>query len=336
MDSSKKHRKLVILGALKANGGTLNSNALSESLSAQGVECSERTIRLDLQDLDAEGLTENLGHRGRKITPQGLTELDAANTLARVGFLSGKIDRMAYNMTFDLARRTGSIVVNTSLVTPAQFEQCMDQVQQVFAQGYAMGNLVGFVEPGESVGDLAVPRDMIGISTVCSITLNGVLLKHGIPVHSRFGGLMELVGGTAHRFVEMITYDGTTIDPLEVFIRSAMTDYVGAITGGDGRIGASFREIPADSRELVVDLAAKLALIGLGGFMKIGQEGQDLFGIPVSEGRAGAVVIGGLNPMAIFEELGMRISSHALSGLVEYNRLFHYTEIPERFAGMRI
>jgi len=335
VNSTRQSRRTVILGILKDDGGLLTSRELTRALTAQGYEFSERTVRLYLQELDSEGLTENFGRRGRKITPKGLAEFDAAQTLSRVGFLSAKIDQMAYRMSFDLARRTGTIVVNTGVVDPNQLTQCLDRVCRVFEQGYAMGHLAGLIGPGETLGNTIIPEGLIGFCTVCSITLNGVLLKHGVPTHSRFGGLLELVDGRALRFLEMITYDGTTIDPLEVFIRSAMTDYLGAISSGNGRIGASFREIPADSCSLVADLAEKLAVIGLGGFMKIGQPGRELLGIPVSEGRAGAIVIGGLNPMAIFEELGMRVRSHALSGLLEYNRLFPYQELHQRLASLR-
>ena len=79
-----------------------------------------------------------------------------------------------------------------------------------------------------------------------------------IPTASRFGGLLELRNGQSTRFVEIIHYDGTSIDPLEVFIRSGMTNYTGAIRDGNGRIGASFRELPADSRKRVQGLAEKL------------------------------------------------------------------------------
>jgi len=330
MVENRHRRKLAILNLLKASGQPVNSAGIAESLAGQGQETSERTVRLYLQELDQAGLTQNLGRRGRSITERGLSELDAAQALVRVGFLSAKIDQMTYRMSFDLSTRTGTVVVNTTLATREQLTRCMDKICQVFEKGYAMGQLAALLEPGEQMGDLVVPDGMLGFCSVCSITLNGVLLKHGIPMHSRFGGLLELRDGRPSRFVEMITYDGTSIDPLEVFIRSAMADYVGAITTGNGRIGASFREIPAESRELVSDLAHKLEVIGLGGLMEIGRPGQDLFDIPVSEGRIGAVVIGGLNPTAILEELGVRVVSRALSGLLGFNRLFPYEELPSR------
>ena len=95
---------------------------------------------------------------------------------------------------------------------------------------------------------MVVPEGSVGIGTVCSITVNGVLVAHGIPTNSRFGGLLELRDHKAVRFAEFINYDGTTIDPLEVFIRSRMTDYLGATrtaTGSSGRAFAKCRPTAA-------------------------------------------------------------------------------------------
>jgi repressor of nif and glnA expression len=133
------------------------------------------------------------------------------------------------------------------------------------------------------------------------------------------------------RFAEFINYDGTTLDPLEIFIRSVMTDYWGATRTGNGLIGASFREVPADSRDHVLDLGRKMDKLGLGGLFLIGWPGQALLRIPVSEGRLGVVVVGGLNPVAILVERGVHVRrTGALHGLIDYERLFHYDELPER------
>ena len=115
----------------------------------------------------------------------------------------------------------------------------------------------------------------------------------------------------------------------EVFMRSGMTDYCGAVRDGNGLIGASFREIPEGSRDLAVQLADRVSAIGLGGFMEIGWPDQPVLDLPVSPGRIGVVMIGGLNPIAVLEEQGHRVHCRALAGLLEYNRLFHYDELPE-------
>jgi repressor of nif and glnA expression len=185
-------------------------------------------------------------------------------------------------------------------------------------------------EAGTESGEIQVPQGMVGLCTVCSVTLNGVLLKHGIPTRSIFSGLLELDDGVPTRFSELINYDGSSVDPLQLFIRSRQTDYMGAITNGNGRIGAGFREIPEDSYDLAVSLSEKLEGIGLGAFMKIGRPSRDVFNIPVSEGSCGVVVIGGLNPVAILEETGAEVRHTALSGLMEYNSLFPYKELRAR------
>jgi repressor of nif and glnA expression len=236
---------------------------------------------------------------------------------------------MAYSMTFDTIARTGLVVVNMSLVDPQQLATCMDDICQVFAHGYAMGNLLTLLGPGDSLGGWTVPSDKLGFCTVCSITLNGILMKHGVPTTSRFGGLLELRDGQPTRFVEMIHYDGTSIDPLEVFIRSGMTDYCGAIRDGNGLIGAGFREMPENCRDLAMQVADRVSTIGLGGFMTIGWPDQPVLEWPVTPGRLGVVMIGGLNPIAILEERGYRVNSRALAGLLEYNQLFHFEELPK-------
>jgi HTH-type transcriptional regulator, global nitrogen regulator NrpRI len=323
-------KKNAILSILKDMEKPMRSSRIAQELLSQGYDISERTVRLYLQDMCDDGLIEKADKRCHRITERGLFEFEATNTIERVGFLSAKIDQMTYRMNFNLNTRTGCVVVNTTLADPHQVVKCLPLMQKVYADGYAMGNLTTFLAPGERIGQQTVPDGMIGIGTVCSITLNGVLLQHGIPTNSRFGGVLELRDKKPVRFVEIIMYDGTSIDPLEVFIRSGMTNYIGAIKTGNGRIGAGFREFPAESRDMVEGLAEKLEKAGLGAFMCIGRPGQPLLEIPVSEGRVGAIVIGGLNPVSILEESGFRVHSRALSGLLDFSRLFHYEEMEER------
>jgi len=326
----KKKKEVLILGVLKNSSTALTSSRIARELSSLGHDVSERTVRLYLREMEAAGLTVSNGKRGSRITDKGLNELDSSKLIERVGFLSARIDQMSYGMTFDLNTTSGTVVVNMTVVNPHEVAKHADLVSRVYKDGYAMGHLLTFFKPGETLNHVTVPEGMIGIGTVCSITLNGVLLKHGIPATSRFGGLLELRDRKPVRFAEIIMYDGTSIDPLEVFIRSGMTNYAGAISTGTGMIGASFREFPAESRDVVAHLEEKLKRIGLGGLVAIGRPGQVLLDIPVSEGRIGAIVIGGLNPMSIFEEMGTRAYSRALAGLVDFSRLFRYEEIGNR------
>lgn len=334
MSDKTEKKELTILRLLQKADAPLSSSKILEGLQAMGQEVSERTIRHYFKILDDKGLTENLGKRGRMISALGQKELGKARVFDKVGFQESKIDQLTYRMTFSLAERRGTVIVNISLIEKAVLARAAPMICKVYEQGYSMGSMMGLFGPGEKVGDIVIPPATLGFGTVCSITLNGVLLAHGIPVHSSFGGLLELRQRKPVRFVEIIKYDGTSLDPLEAFIRSGMTDYVGAIRNGNGRIGVGFREVPADSRDRVIELIERLKEAGLGGFLLVGWPGQPLLEIPVPEGRTGIVVIGGLNPVAILEETGTRIQSRAMAGLVEYERLFPYQEMEGRLRVM--
>jgi repressor of nif and glnA expression len=327
MSEKTEKKKLAILRILQESEKPVSSSKINEQLLARGHETSERTVRFYLLEMDKEGLTENRGKRGRQITELGLKELSGARVYDKLGLMAAKIDEKTYGMHFDLRTKSGTVVVNMSCIDRNELTRSIPLIQRVFSAGYAMGELLTIYPPGQRVGEITIPEDSVGIGTVCSVTLNGVLLSHGIPTHSRFGGLLEIHKGKPTRFVELVHYEGTTIDPLEIFIKSGMTDYTGATDSGNGLIGAGFRELPSGSRNHVIELAEKLKAAGLGGFLCIGWPGQPLFDIPVSEGRLGAIVIGGLNPVAILEEQGIKTRSRALAFLADYQSLFSYKEL---------
>ena len=330
MEDKRKRKEILILTVLKNVKKNLSSARVAEEITSLGYDISERTVRLYLQQMDAEGLTESSGKRGHMITVRGKEELESFRIIEKVGFLSAKIDQLSYRMNFSLNTASGNVLINITIVEAGPLAKTIPLIQRVYENGYTMGQLLTFIGPGESCGETRIPEGMIGLGTVCSITLNGVLLKQGIPVTSRFGGLLELVDRKPTRFVEIIMYDGTSIDPLEIFIRSGMTNCLDLIQTGNGRIGASFREFPTESLDAVEQLVDRLKAIGLGGLVQIGKPGQSVLDIPVSEGRIGAIVIGGLNPVSILEETGIRAYSRAMAGLIDFNRLFRYEELDKR------
>ena len=71
-------------------------------------------------------------------------------------------------------------------------ELTRDQLRQAAATGEIEG-LVRWV-PVAAGDTVVVPPGKVGLATVCSVALNGVLLKAGIPVQSRFGGVLEVWG----------------------------------------------------------------------------------------------------------------------------------------------
>lgn len=274
MNDKIEKKQLSILKILSESNEPLNSKVINDILNNDGNEISERTVRFHLLELDKKELTKNIGRQGRLITDKGLEEIENARVFDKIGFLTAKIDQMTYKMNFNLETKKGSVVVNVSLLEKSKIREAIPLMSRVFETGYAMGKLLTLIKSNEKIGNLTVPEGFIGIGTVCSITINGIFLQYGIPTNSRFGGLLEVKDGKPTRFVAIINYNGTTLDPLEIFIKSGMTNYKEATLTGNGLIGASFREVPADSKDKVLEIAKKLDKIGLGSIMKVGWSGQ--------------------------------------------------------------
>ncbi|MBN2738460.1 MAG: DUF128 domain-containing protein [Spirochaetales bacterium] len=322
-----ERKRKAILQVLHDAGTPVSSEIITKHLLSLGYNISERTVRLHLSQLDKEGYTEQIPKQGRKITEQGIIEISRSRVFQRLGFLTAKINQMTFAMNFDLSTLSGSVVINITLICRDDILKAIPLMQRVFEEKYSMGEMVTLFDTGEQVGDTTIPEGYLGIGTVCSITINGILLKAGIPTISRYGGLLEIVNKQPKRFAALIDYAGTTLDPLEIFIKSGMTDYLGATSTGNGLVGASFREIPKASHDKIHKLSRYINSIGLHGIMAIGKPEQPVCELPVNTDCLGLVIVGGLNPVAILEESGMRLDSHALSALVDYSKLFHYSEL---------
>ena len=323
MDIDKKRKMVAILRILNQAEKPLGSDGISEQLINLGFNLRARMVRYYLNLTDKKGMTRNLGRRGHTITDLGRKELEVAVAIDKVGYVNSRIDELAYQMDFNEDTRTGSVIMNISIIQAYYENQIVNQVGCVLKNKLGMGQHVWMGRPGQSMPNLSkpVPKNHIALGTICSVTLNGILLRHGITMNSRFGGLLELHEGTPVRFSQIIHYDGTTIDPLEIFIKGKMTSVLQAAQTGTGRIGASFREIPLVTLTDVKTIIEKLEKIGLGGVLMIGKPNQPLLDIPVSTGHAGLIVAGGLNPVAALEESDLTTENRSLHCLCDFSQL---------------
>jgi hypothetical protein len=327
MDTPSKRKILSILNVLHETGKPLGSTKIAQKLQEAGLEINQRTIRHYLIKADRAGLTKSLGKKGRLLTQKGGEELSSSFIINKVGFIASKIDNLTCQMDFSLRKLSGNIILNISLVNNRDFIKALALIQPVFRAGMGMGRYIVTYVPGERIGNKVIENGKIAIGTVCSVTINGIFLHEGIHVTSRFGGLLELSKGRPVRFTQAINYDGSSIDPLEIFIKGGMTSVNEAVLTGNGRIGASFREVPAVAISKVEKLRKKLDKAGLGGILLIGRPGQPLLDIPVAEGRAGMIVAGGLNPMAAVEESGIVTENLAMGALVEFKNMIPFWEL---------
>ena len=200
-------------------------------------------------------------------------------------------------------------------------------MKDAFRAGICVSDLVAIASEGERLGSVIIPRGKIGLATVCSVVINGVLLKAGVPTRYRFGGLLEVRNSKPRRFVAIIDYAGTSLDPSEQFIRAKMTSVSQAAKTGNGKILAVFREIPAPAREILEERIAVLKEAGIGGVYALGNTSEPVCQIPVGLNRIGVVQLGGLNPTAAAIEAGIEIENMAESGLIDFQQLHSFWQL---------
>ncbi|MEW6033291.1 MAG: NrpR regulatory domain-containing protein [Chloroflexota bacterium] len=321
-------RKVIsILRVLNDNPRPVGARIISRELKHHGVDLTERAVRYHLKFMDERGLTRPSGNDGRTITERGAEELRNALVTDKVGFVINHIEILAYRTTFDPNTTSGDIVINVSFFPRARFKDALRAMRPAFKAGLCVSELVAVTGEGERLGQALVPHGKVGFATVCSITTNGVLLKAGIPMGSRFGGILEIRDSRPHRFAELINYEGSTLDPSEIFISGRMTSVARAATSGEGKVLANFREIPAQCRETAQSAIAALEKAGIRGPIAMSGVSEPVCEIPVGLNRIGIVLLGGLNPVAAAEESGVGASSTAMAGVMEYKKLVSFWEL---------
>jgi len=323
-----ERKVLAILNTLGDSQEAVGSTIIAKRLKGLGIELSERAVRYHLKLMDERGLTLLVGRRdGRIITELGQSELKKAMVTHKVGYALSRIEMLAFRTNIDLDKRTGFIPVNVSLFRKEDFNKAMRIMKPIFQAGLCVSDLVAVASEGQTIGDLVVPEGKMALATVCSIVVNGALLKAGVPIDSEFGGILQIRNRNPLRFIEIIHYAGSSLDPTEIFIRANMTSVTKAAKDGNGEILANYRELPAICRPLAEEVAAKLKDAGLGGILLMGNVSEAVCEIPIELNRIGVVLVGGLNPVAAAAEAGITSESHAMSTVIDYQTLVKVSEI---------
>jgi repressor of nif and glnA expression len=325
--SDAEGKLISILKILSESSDSMGSITIARRLEDEGVFLSERAVRYHLRIADERGYTQPAGRDGRMITPKGRQEVKEALAPQHLGFVREKLEMLAYQTTFDPVKRSGQLPINTSLIDKERFKKALSAMKDAFKAGLCVSELVATAPEGEKLGSAVVPEGKIGLATVCSVAINGVLLKAGVPVEFRFGGVLEIRNSQPRRFVAIIDYAGTSVDPSEQFIRARMTSVGEAARTGIGKILGVFRTVPAPAREVVEEKIALLKEVGIGGVYAVGDTSEPICQIPVPLNRIGIVQLGGLNPVAAAVEAGVEIENVAENGLIDFQELRSFWDL---------
>lgn len=323
-----ERKAIAILRVLHDSPEPLGSRVIARRLAGFGIDLCERAVRYHLKLMDERGFTHNAGRRdGRSITERGVEELRSALVSDRVGFVATRIELLAYLTSLDLEKGTGQVPINTSLFRREDMPRALDIMKDTFRARFCISDLVAVAFEGERLGEVVVPPGMAGLATVSSIAISGALLKAGIPLDSRFGGLLQLRNRQPLRFIELIKYSGCSLNPAELFIASRMTCVGEATRTGDGKILTSFHQIPAACKPVVQGIIEKLDNAGFGGLATCGEAGEPVCEAPVDWNKVGIILHSGLNPVAAAAEAGIRAVNSAMSGVLEYGKLRSFWDL---------
>ena len=232
-------------------------------------------------------------------------------------FVNHNIEDYAIRVTFDPAEGKGNVVYNLSLIKNEDLEFAISVMKDANKTGVSVSSLVRFLPSGEKIAGFTVPEGTTGICTMCSITFDGLLIRRGVPVNSIGGGIVEIENRTPIRFIHMILYEHTTIDPLQVLMSQKTTSITSVMRQGSGNILANIREFHMEAEPLVGTVLDELSSSSYSGILEVGMPNVSLLGVPVSPQFVAIAAVGGTNAMAAIREGGRWIETQAMKGVMD-------------------
>ena len=146
-------------------------------------------------------------------------------------------------------------------------------------------------------------------------------------MYSKSGDLIQIRNFEPLRFVDLIKYTSISLDPSEVFITAKMTSVNEAIKDGNGKVLASFWEIPALARLGVETVIKELEVAGIRDLIILGRASEPVCELPVALNRVGMILSDGLNPAAAAAESGVEMVNHAMSGVIDFKKLRNFWDL---------
>ncbi len=310
--SESEHRMIEILRILNEQEKPIGSKIIANELKNKGYNLGERAVRYHMQILDEKGYTQRMGYSGRIITELGKIKLEKGLIYDQVDFIHSKFEEMIYKTDLNSKTKTGNLITNK---VETYDEKVIDILKETIKSGLSVSPLIKIEEDNEA------NKTKYTIKTICSTTIDGVLLSHGIPSQPIYGGLVQIEDYKPTHFTEIISYKKTSLSPINAFISKDMTSVKKVLETGEGIIPANFRVIPSNTKNKTIKVLNKLKKINIDGILDIGEKGRDTLGIPVNENLIGVTIIGGVTPFCVAQELGHQINIKTIDELEKFNNL---------------
>ncbi len=247
----------------------------------------------------------------KPITPNMNHELKGhkQNIQSNISFILSKSWNLIQQVDLDIEKKSGNIIANISYINKEDLDEAIKTMQE----SYELNKK--YVNPHFQIISHPEDKEKVGIATICSLSIDGLLIKNGIKSMPKYGGLLELTEPPL--FIELISYTGSSIDPHKIFIAKNMTSI---ISNGPKRVLASLKEIPFVARDHSVYLLDKLSKLGLP-IYKIGKPRELTYNAKVDNYYFGLVTGSGLNTIAAIKEKGIDIEVKATTKLMPFENM---------------
>lgn len=228
----------------------------------------------------------------------------------KIPFLLSSSWNLIQQVNFDVEKRKGDIIANVSYLSKDDLDSSLKIMEETYNKNPK------YINPYYKLLDHPTDESKVGIATICSLSIDGLLINNGIMSTPKYGGLLELTEPPL--FIDLISYNGTTVDPHKVFLSKKMTSITGNI--GPNKILASVKEIPYIARDYAVHLLDRLNNMGFS-IYKIGKPREVTYNAKVDNYNFGIVAGGGLNTIGAIKEKGIDIEVKAIETLMPFEKM---------------
>lgn len=211
-------------------------------------------------------------------------------TTEKLNFILNKIWNLIENVSLNIEKEKGQIISNITYLEKENINQAIEIIANTYK------NNPNFINPYYKIIE---KNNKIAIETISNLTIDGVLINNGIMCNPYYAGVLEIEEDK--KFVDLISYIGTSIDPNKIFISKSKTDII-----NQKKILASLKEIPIIAREDSINILNKLKELEIN-ILKIAKPREIIYNAKVNNYNFGVVTSSGLNQISVLNENNIKI-----------------------------
>ncbi|MCL2116110.1 MAG: NrpR regulatory domain-containing protein [Methanobrevibacter sp.] len=231
----------------------------------------------------------------------------------KITFLLNKAYNFLQNVDFNIETHEGKLISNVSYINKRDLDESIEIMKNAYKK--SKNYICPYYKVINDLNDVNIKENQVGIATVCSLSVDGVLINNGVMSIPKYGGLLEI--GNKPLFLELISYNGSSLDPHEIFIFKNM---VSINKNETKKILASLKEIPVIARKQSKEILDEISKIGFP-IYKIGKPREIIYNAKVHSYNCGIVAGSGLNSIAAIKEEGIDVKVKAVQGTITLDEM---------------